>query len=163
MQGAGASAQTELLQNGSFEQDADEDGIPDFWRGRNLGVSDTRDSDAFEGSYSFRITGEPGVLKSFLQSINVRLPRGTALAFRAVSKADGASQFGGKYELRVKLIYEDDTSDNWVSKFSPRKNGWQQEAMTGNLLNDLKKLVVSVTFNDQTGSALFDDVHAEVK
>ncbi len=161
--GAGASPETELLQNGSFEQDTDGDGIPDFWRGRHLGPGDIRVQDPFAGLDSFRIMGERGVNKSLRQSIRAEFPKGTVLAFRAGTKAEGASREGGKYALKVKFFYQDGTTDIQSLDFSPSKEGWQQEGMGGNLLKDLKKLIVIVAFNDQTGMALFDDIHAEVR
>ncbi len=77
-------AQDDIVKNGSFEVDSNNDGIPDEWVGRHLGPSDTITTDAFDGTYSFKIVGEPGVRKSLRQKLrNTEAPQGLHFIFGA--------------------------------------------------------------------------------
>ncbi len=155
-------AVAELLRNPSFERDSDGDGIPSRWIPKNLGPDDVLVTDAFDGTYSFRIVGEKGIEKSLHQTIKMRIPSGTRLEFSAFSKADGASRggVGGAYKIKVVLLFEDNTSYTMFGRFSRGTHDWETAAGGGfRFFKDIVKTTVTIAYNDQTGTAWFDLTH----
>ncbi len=154
-------AVTELLKNRSFERDSDGNGIPDDWRPHNLGPEDRLVADPFDGVYAFKIVGEAGINKGLRQIINLAIPSGTRFEFRAYSKAENAARWGvgGLYEIKVILYFADNTTRRLFSPFRRGSHDWEVAGGSDTFFKDITKVLVSVTYNDQTGAAWFDLTH----
>ncbi len=155
-------AVTELLKNPSFERDSDGDGIPDHWLPHNLGPDDGLVLDAFHRKFSFLIVGEQEVNKGLRQTVETPIPAGTRLEFSAYSKVEGASRHGvgGIYQVRVVLVFDDNTMTHILSPFDRGTHDWEIAGGGGQIYTkDIVRAVFSVVYNDQTGKAWFDLAH----
>ncbi len=146
----------ELLKNSSF--DAQSNGIPQGWQGRNLNPSDRVDlgrSALYNGAASFRLTSGVRIIKQLTQTIPTSGPAGTSFIFGAASKASGTSPAGGAYQVEVQIVFKDGTSHSFPLLFTKGTHGWEQRAMSFRSPKDFTKLIVSITYANQTGMAWF--------
>ena len=91
-----------LLDNSSFERDANADNYPDNWDRGSLTMSDVKDTtEKHIGSYSYKITGQGGVNKYIKQRINFSGDANTKLTLSGWSKQSGANASGGNYLMQV--------------------------------------------------------------
>ncbi len=153
-------AQTDLVKNGYFEEDSDQDGFPDDWRGHNLGPEDRLEMDVDPYFHQvFAISGEPGVNKALRQTIRSNLEAGARVIYEAGSRNEGATRDGGLYAFKVDFVFVDGSKFTVLKLFSPRiQDSWMRRIDSYVLPIDLERIVVSVTFNNQTGKAWFDRV-----
>jgi hypothetical protein len=96
-----------LILNGGFEIDADKDNVPDFWKGKNLGLDGVNCQAAYEGKCAF--VGSPDGKRSATTRVDVSgLNRGDTLTLSAyvsgIAMTEGA-------ELRLIVKYDDGTKD----------------------------------------------------
>ncbi len=150
----------ELLKNSSF--DAQSNGIPQGWQGRNLSPSDRVDrgrSVLYNGAASFRLTAGVGIIKQLTQTIPSSGPAGTSFIFGAASMASGTSPTGGAYQVEVRIVFTDGTSLAFPLLFTKGTHGWEQRGMSFSSPKDFKKLIVSITYANQTGMAWFSGFH----
>jgi hypothetical protein len=88
-----------LVDNSSFEQDSNGDGIPDNWTtSGNFSASNRMDATAanvYVGDNSFKITGESGKNKYIKQRIHISGDSNTKLTLSGWSKQEDANPNGG--------------------------------------------------------------------
>ncbi|NLD71894.1 MAG: DUF4012 domain-containing protein, partial [Chloroflexi bacterium] len=94
-----------LVENGSFEEDADADGLPDGWTPSGLGPEDGLvDGIAREGERSLYLVGEVGREKALIQRLPIGGEAGDAFRLAAYSRTLGVEAKGGPYDLMVRLV-----------------------------------------------------------
>lgn len=151
----------DLVRNDSFEVDSDSDGIPDFWKGLNLGADDRQVNDPFEGGVSFKFAGLSGARKALRQDARTHLPPGTRFFPSAWSKMEDGSDMGGRYAYQVNILYQDGSTDKIVLKF-PLSTEWSQVKSEFTFPKLTKRITFALVYSNQTGMAWFDQVKGEV-
>lgn len=153
-----------LLDNSSFERDANADNYPDNWDRGALTTSDVKDSaEKHIGSFSYKITGQSGVNKSIKQRINISGDANTKLTLSGWSKQSGASPSGGNYLMQVAIHYTSGSTD-WdnANTFSKTASGWQHVAAVVNPTAAFDWIEVYYYYYNQTGTAWFDAPRLEI-
>jgi hypothetical protein len=99
-----SAAGVNLVQNGSFEEDADGDGRPDGWEVQGLAAGDgLAEGVASHGRRSLYM-GDAADQKAALQTLPLSGAAGEPFLAAALSRAEGVSAKGGAYALRVRFI-----------------------------------------------------------
>lgn len=149
---------TNLLQNSSFEVDADNNGIPDGWSPSNLVTGDGRSADfAKEGSYSLKITGENTKLKSVKQRIPVSGNAGDTFTFSGWNKTEGASTTG---RCILGIIYfnnVDGSRQAGYMRFARNIHDWTQLSTNFTANKNFSSIDIAIGYFYQTGAGYFDD------
>ena len=151
------AAPPNLVQNPSFELDADGDRLPDGWVPQFLTGRDRLVPDAYYGRRGFLIVGNPAGPKHLIQNLG-RFPAGTAFTVSGWSKADSPSPAGGKYAVGLHAYYLDGSHGYILAYFSPTTHDWEFASASGVLAQDAEKVVVGTLYQRQTGWAIFDGV-----
>jgi YVTN family beta-propeller protein len=152
--------ENELLKNASFEANTIRSHFPDDWKGQNFdGTIDRLVKEAYEGRWSFQLTGAAEVTKRLSQTIAASGPAGTTLMVEGFSKAEGTSATGGAYKIEVKVIFTDDTSSTFAIHFTKATHDWERKVRRFVASKDFKQLHVSSVYANQTGTVWFDALH----
>ncbi len=153
--------ENELLDNSSFDGGVDVGGVPNRWRGQNLGPDDevVGNPDIYDGRQSFRIEGTPGVAKELKQTVAVSGSAGAVLNLEAWSKASGVSSSGGDYRVKVSVQFSDGTSDAFAVGFQKGTHDWRRQNESYTAPKDFERVVISVILENQTGTVWFDALH----
>ncbi|MCX7568896.1 DNRLRE domain-containing protein [Tumebacillus sp. DT12] len=158
-----------LLENSSFELDANVDKMPDFWtHSGNLSANDSLvqsvsgDDNAYAGANSFKLTGEAGKNKFIKQRINLSGVAGERFTLSGWSKQTGADPNGGYYNMQVAINHADGTTD-WTNAnaFDKTDTNWQHVAAEVTAQKAFQSVDVYYYYYNQTGAALFDAVRFE--
>jgi hypothetical protein len=116
---------TNLVRNGSFEDDLDNDGVPDGWQASGLGTTDRLVRDyAHSGERSLFIVGEEGVTKTISQQIPVSGEAGTRLRISAESRSDNTVVAGGPYALTMILLDGEEEVQSVVAAYPVLTHDW---------------------------------------
>ncbi len=153
-----------LLDNSSFERDANADNYPDNWDRGSLTTSDVKDTtEKHIGSYSYKITGQSGVNKYIKQRINISGDANTKLTLSGWSKQSGANPSGGNYLMQVAIHYTSG-STNWsnANDFSKTASDWQHVAAVVNPTAAFDWIEIYYYYYNQTGTAWFDAPRLEI-
>lgn len=160
-----------LVENSSFERDANGDGIPDYWTtSGNLGPDDRlvqnvapEDDNVFVGENAFRLTGQAGVNKYIRQRIPFSGDATTPMTLSGWSKQVGADPNGGYYAIQVAINHTDGTVDwRFANDFDRTKDGWQHAIAEIKPTLPFDSIDVYYLFYNQTGTAYFDAMRLEV-
>jgi RHS repeat-associated protein len=160
-----------LIDNSSFERDANADKIPDGWTtSGNLSVNDGMDQNVnagddkvYSGKYSFKITGESTKSKYIAQHINFSGDAASKFTLSGWSKQSGANVSGGSYALQVAINYTDNTVDwSFANDFSKTAGEWQHVAAVVNPTKPFNSIDVYYYYYQQLGTAWFDSMRLEV-
>lgn len=160
-----------LVDNSSFERDANGDHIPDGWTTSNNFSSNDKivqnvnsdDDNVYIGQNSFQLTGESGKNKSIKQHINLSGDQNTQLTLSGWSKQSGASTSGGYYALQVAINYTDGTVDwDYANDFDKTRTDWQHVAAEVKPKKAFNSIDVYYYYFNQTGTAWFDAMRLEV-
>lgn len=122
----------DILPNGSFEIDNDNNGLPDRWvKGVNLTSSDKLVTNpVYEGIRSFMfIPGSVTLPKQLSQKITRSGNNGDVVTFSAWSKSDGALD-GYRMQAFVKINYIDGTYKYFGKSFPLAAHNWQKTTVT---------------------------------
>ncbi len=157
----------EMLGNGSFDA-LNDDGSVRTWKPVNLSPEDGPDVGdlpdlpyLYEGKWSFRLVGAPGLTKSLEQRVQAFGPAGATLNLEGVSMAENASPTGGAYQVKARLHFTDGTPDGFAVNFPGGTHGWRRRAKSYVAPKPFDRIVVTVTYADQpaTSRVWFDAVH----
>ncbi len=122
---AAADPGVNLLQNASFEADADGDGFPDAWDPQGLSGADGMSAGiAHSGQSSLYMMGEPGVEKRMVQRIPYSGSAGDVFEYLGYSRTAGVFAKGGSYRLTIRLIGEDGEVEEWSENFASLTHDW---------------------------------------
>jgi len=114
-----------LVCNPSFEEDADDDRMPDHWEGVGLCAEDHLVTDqARSGQRSMMILGEPGKTKALVQRIPCSGEEGSSFRLSAESLADSIDSEGGLYGLSATFLPRMDGDEPVVARFPQFTHDW---------------------------------------
>lgn len=151
----------ELVANGRFQLDADEDGRPDRWRTRRLQV-ENGDGMACGGAVcQLRILGD-GQVNQVLQTLDVPGDTGDSVTIRALSTATSVPTTPGKYLVELLMVHADGSRERKTLKFSPGTHGPEERSKTIVASEPYVKLKVRIEYGRASGTAQFDDVSVVV-
>ncbi len=150
----------ELLANPSFHR-TEGDGV-EPWRGRGLTDSDgleeapcpTGSDLVYEGRYSFRLTGTPGVEKELSQTVRLVGAPGTILHLEGSSRAADSSVSGGRYQIRAKALFTDGSTEESALHFRKSTHPWRRETEAFVAPKAFDRVRVSLVYANQTGDGL---------
>jgi len=82
--------------------------------------------------------------------------------FEAVSKATGTSSKGGAYQVGVRIVYTNNSWQDFAIPFTKATHGWERVAIAFVSSRDFKQVIVSITYANQTGTVWFMDPRLSV-
>lgn len=147
----------ELVANGRFQLDADEDGRPDRWRTRRLQV-ENGDGMACGGAVcQLRLVGD-GQVNQVLQTLDVPGDAGDSVTIRALASATNVPATPGKYLVELLMVHADGSRERKTLKFSPGTHGPEERSKTIVASEPYVKLKVRIEYGRASGTVQFDDV-----
>jgi RHS repeat-associated protein len=154
-----------LIDNGNFEIDSNNDGVPDNWYfPSTLTSADGIDkTTTYSGNQSIKLTGKRGVDKFVRQELNVSGKSGQEVTVSGYSKADSPTKSAGVYQMDVAINHTDGTTQ-WINgDFDKSKShDWQHNSLRFATTKDFNSLTVYYQYKDQTGTAWFDAAKAQL-
>ncbi len=148
-----------LLQNGNFFQGKEN------WDVSSYGAINSNDS--FNGKNSLVLQGSPTAVRYASQSVNVRTFTDVRETFTlsgwgkaAALPAKGGKTTDPQFCLCAKILYTDNTSEEYIADFSDSTDEWQPATVTFSkaAYKAVSKLTVYCRYNFESGYALFDDI-----
>ena len=114
-----------LVDNPSFEEDTDEDGLPDGWQAIGLTETDRLVTDyAHAGAKSLLIVGSPQERKVVLQRTAISGKAGARFRISAQSRSEDTDTKGGLYALTVSFLDAKGRSQSVVAAFPVLTHDW---------------------------------------
>ena len=144
--------------NTSFETDANGDGTPDSWSRFGLSGGDTLVNDPNTGSRAFQIQGAALLTKALYQRFLLNGSAGERFSISGWSKSTGASPSGGLYAVVLRFEYTNGSISQHVASFTRSAHDWERVAGTFAAQQNFRALIVAVVYQNQSGTATFDDV-----
>ena len=114
-----------LVDNASFEDDADMDSLPDAWHASGLSESDhlvAEHSDS--GHRSLLIEGDLEANKVITQRLSISGDKGSSYRVSAESRSDEASLRGGVYALTVTFLSAEGKPESTAAHFPALTHDW---------------------------------------
>jgi hypothetical protein len=147
----------ELVANGGFESDGDDDGIPERWTPSSLTAADGRVC-ADNGACVVKMRGN-ATGKQLFHIIRHAGQAGDTLTFRARSRAQGVpSTGGGSYRALLTIFHDDGSEQNVSLNFSPGKHPFERLTNAVVAAEDYFKIRVRVDYGRPSGVVRFDSV-----
>jgi len=114
-----------LADNPSFEEDSDQDGLPDGWRVEGLTEVDHLVTDyAHSGSRSLLMVGAPQTRKAMVQRVSIAGKAGSRFRISAFSRSQDTDTKGGPYALTVSFLDEKGRPQSTVAAFPVLTHDW---------------------------------------
>ena len=149
----------ELVGNGGFQSDRNEDGIPERWTPTLLTPADGRAcSDG--GPCIVKMRGN-GNLKRLEHVIRVEGAAGDAFTFRARSRAKDVPTTPGAYRAVVAIVHADGSQQSTTLNFSTGKHGFERLTQQVTANEDYDEIRVRVEYGKFGGVVRFDSVSLE--
>ncbi len=115
---------TNLVANGSFENDANGDSLPDGWTTAGLESGDGLVADvAYDGNRSLYVRGASGRAKAAVQRIPLSGAAGDVFTLGALSRAAGLELGGGPYAVAVRFVQGEQAQESGAA-FPDFTHGW---------------------------------------
>ncbi|MFC1626684.1 hypothetical protein ACFL1P_00605 [Patescibacteria group bacterium] len=158
----------EILLNGSFEFDSNEDEMPDDWKLHDVNsenISSVICTEAHSGNCSLEIQGdELAVIKQY---ISVEDIQGNLIKISGWSKAKNVTnisrQAPGRYWIQAVLYYKDGSVDyRQHSTFDDGTHDWQKVELTTTISHPLSAIEYYIRF-EKSGVAWFDDLNLTIE
>jgi hypothetical protein len=154
---------TDLLSNGGFEQDANDDRQPDFWRNKVIAddqivCNKTNKVMAFAGRCALRLKGSSMPTSVFKQKFAVSgLTAPQTLVLEAYVRGKKA-QVGGSIKLRVKFV--DTTLPTGKVNLSLPSGSYDYTVISDNLTlaDDVATIKVTLRYTGKSGWFMLDDL-----
>ncbi len=154
-----------LVENSSFELDADGNGIPDLWSATNMTSSDTLvTEEKYFDSRSFRICGEATVNKYMSQALYVSGSKGDTFVISGWAKASSVPRDEQKddkknrrFGLRL-LFYGDEENKAVWHYFNDHYTGWQNLSGIVNAPIDYNYIRIYIAYYQNANEAYFDGI-----
>lgn len=126
----------DAIRNGSLEEDADGDGIPDGWEAHGFAPGDGLvDGVAHDGQRSLYLRGALDAEKRLVQRIALGGEAGERWALSALSRAQGVEAKGGPYAMIVRFLGADGEVEEFAAHFPPFTNDWASAGARDVVLN----------------------------
>lgn len=125
-----------LVNNSSFEEDSDQDGLPDGWVVSGFAETDRLVTDyAYTGRQSLLIVGNPQEHKTIRQRVAVSGEAGSSFLISAQSRSEDTDTKGGTYALTLSFLNAEGKAQGFVAGFPPLSHDWAT-AGTDDVLNE---------------------------
>lgn len=148
-----------LINNSSFEDDLDSNGLPDFWKAYNFSASDGRSFEySLDSASSLRITGDTDKSKYVKQTIQAAGKAGDTLLLSAWNKTVGSSTGGGVIGAVIHLNNADGMKTIKMMFFEKNTHDWQNSTTSITANKDYSSIDIAVGYVRQTGTAYFDNL-----
>ncbi|MHB8963176.1 MAG: RICIN domain-containing protein, partial [Saccharofermentanales bacterium] len=156
-----------LVENSSFERNSGAASTPDAWYGYNVSATDEAYAgNAADGSWSYKIAGDPAVQKKVYQPVDVNGSEGDVYSLSGRIKADSAGQAGGvdAFCLCIRVNYDDGSSQYMRFPFN-RSVGAMQTLSTTFVIDDgtsadktYNRLFVNIQYFKNVNTAYIDNI-----
>ena len=135
--------------------------FPEGWTGANLGPADRLAEwpEVYEGKFAFKLAGQPGVTKLLRQAILRKGRAGARFKLEVVTKAEGTSPVGGRYQVYARFIYTDGTVETVALNFFKGSHPWKGKAKRVSASKDFRRIDLALVYENQTGNVWFDALH----
>lgn len=154
----GAYEYQPLLFNGSFEIDANGNGIPDGWQGLNLAPDDGQFCDFAHGGLCSFYTNSAGPTKAVYQLFSQSGSAGDNYRLKLWAATRNATSSGPTGAL-VQLRYADGTKQWFTQGYNLGTHTWQSHTINFTAQKNYTSILVIPIFNNLTaGELLVDDV-----
>ena len=155
-----------MLENSSLDNYGS-GAVPTGWSGTALTASDGKDTSAQNGSYSFKVTGDPSKNKELVQSVNISGTEGDTYIVSGWAKANAMpdDDVARRFKISVRIVYS--TGDPvWkqAAEFNRSISDWQfaSSAFTlddGTTANRTPvRIDIYLRYHQQCNTAYFDNV-----
>jgi len=146
--------------NGSFERDADGNGIPNSWYGKLLTGNDKRVcNQAMDGLCSFRMLGN-GNRKQLKQTNLAGGAAGEEFNLSGWARSTNAND-SGPFAIRMVVNYLDGTKDVFRINFNTGTHGWEHHELNFITAKPYTRMVIALLYGKAGGTVWFDDVHLD--
>jgi hypothetical protein len=145
-----------VTKGGSFEQDNDNNGIPDFWDTTGLtsldGISNQY---AKHGTYSVKLVGQSGVTKTLKQTIVQNGSAGDDFLYVLWSRAQSVPG-GFKYRTQVSFYNGTTLVERRIKDYTSGTHDWEYRWLPITVLGDYTRIEVEIIYSLASGTVWFD-------
>ena len=114
-----------LVRNPSFEDDTNQDGLPDAWQTLGLSAQDRLVTEqAHSGQRSLLIVGDPETDKAIVQHLVLSGRKGDSFRVSAQSRSEGTGTGGGPYALTLTFLYDRGKPKSMKATFPNLTHDW---------------------------------------
>jgi hypothetical protein len=150
------------LLNGSFEQNADGNTLPDFWTGSNLKSTDALDcAHSFDGTCSFHIVGN-GSGKKLQQTLDIVGGAGETITVSLWSEALNVSG-SGAYRVRMIVTYDNGDKKTVQTNFNTGTHAFEQAQANLVTTRAYKRIQVLIEYSRPKGEVWFDNASLTIQ
>ena len=155
LQGTGIAG-TQLLSDKSFEQDANNDNLPDSWNTTGLTQYDVRNNEyAKSGSYSWRLVGNSTSSKNIKQTIYKSGSEGDDYLFVLWSKAYNVPS-GWFYRTQVSFYNGTTLTHRRIKDYSPGTHDWEYQWIPITVPGNYTRIEFEIIYSLPWGQVWFD-------
>jgi hypothetical protein len=145
-----------VTKGGSFEQDNDNDTIPDFWDASGLtsldGISNQY---AKHGTYSVKLVGQSGVNKTLKQTIVKNGSAGDDFLYVLWSRAQNVPG-GIKYRTQVSFYNGNTLVERRIKDYTSGTHDWEYRWLPITVSGNYTRIEVEIIYSLASGTAWFD-------
>jgi glucose/arabinose dehydrogenase len=154
--GTGLSGTQLVNKGGSFEQDNDNNGIPDFWNTSGLTAPDSQSNQyAKHGIYSMKIVGQSGVTKTLKKTIMKNGSAGDDFLYVMWSRAQNVPG-GIKYRTQVSFYNGTTLVERRIKDYTSGTHDWEYRWLPITVSGDYTRIEVEIIYSLASGTAWFD-------
>jgi glucose/arabinose dehydrogenase/photosystem II stability/assembly factor-like uncharacterized protein len=154
--GVGLSGTQLVTQGGSFEQDNDNNGIPDFWNTTGLTALDGQSNQyAKHGTYSMKIVGQAGATKTLKKTILKNGSAGDDFLFVLWSKAEDVPD-GFYYRTQISFYNGATLVEQRIKDYTSGTHDWEYRWLPITVIGDYTRIEVEIIYSLASGTAWFD-------
>jgi predicted outer membrane repeat protein len=154
--GVGLPGTQLVTKGGSFEQDNDNNGIPDFWNTTGLTSLDGQSNQyAKHGIYSMKIAGQSGVTKTLKQTIVQNGSAGDDFLYVLWSRAQSVPG-GFKYRTQVSFYNGTTLVERRIKDYTSGTHDWEYRWLPITVLGDYTRIEVEIIYSLASGTVWFD-------
>jgi hypothetical protein len=159
--GMAQAAPVNLLQNASFDTDANRNDLPDGWKARSLDLTvDGLDSANAKNGFAMKMQGKPMVKKQLSQTIFFDGSEGDEFRFSAWAAGENIP---GVAFFRARVQFYDGTTlvDYLSISFLHGTHAYEEYFSTITLTQPFDRIVVNLSYKAGKGTAWFDETNLE--
>jgi hypothetical protein len=154
--GTGLSGTQLVNKGGSFEQDNDNNGIPDFWNTSGLTAPDSQSNQyAKHGIYSMKIVGQSEVTKTLKKTIMKNGSAGDDFLYVMWSRAQNVPG-GIKYRTQVSFYNGTTLVERRIKDYTSGTHDWEYRWLPITVSGDYTRIEVEIIYSLASGTAWFD-------
>jgi hypothetical protein len=156
LDGTGLSGTQLVTKGGSFEQDNNNDTIPDFWAATGLAALDGRSNQfAKHGFYSVKLVGQPGTTKTLKQTIVKNGLAGDDFLYVLWSKAENVPG-GLKYRTQVSFYNGATLVERRIKDYTSGTHHWEYKWLPMTVSGNYTSIEIEIIYSLPSGTAWFD-------